>query len=97
MPMSRLLHGRLLDVLAPIRTCPRVICSRPDERAEHRRLAAAGGAEQRDELAGFEREVDAVERALAGAVVLHDVDELDGGAALRRATRRRCGGDGVMA
>ena len=66
--MLRARGGRSLTTSPPMRTAPPVMSSRPGDHAQGRRLAAARRADQRDEFAVGDVEIDAahgLDRAVA--------------------------------
>ncbi len=77
------------DIFAVDQDAPGSHELKPGQRAKHRGLAAAGRAEECDELAGPHGQAHARERPVAGEI-LDDVDELD-----RRAFRADVVGLGV--
>ena len=60
--MSRLLAGMFVTSLPSMTTRPEVGVSKPGHDPERGRLPAAGRAEQGEELAGLERDVDLLDR-----------------------------------
>ena len=75
-PMSRLLGGIPVMSLPSTTIRPSSGPVEAGDEAERGRLAAAGGAEQREELALAERDVDPVQR-LDGAEVAVEVLQLE--------------------
>ena len=61
MAMSRSFGATELTSLPSMRISPSLTLSKPGDHGEERRLAAAGRADERDELAGARLEVDALE------------------------------------
>ncbi len=60
--MSRSLGWDSRTERSPIRMSPPARFGKPGNDVEQRGLAAAGGTEQNEELAAFERDVDALQR-----------------------------------
>ena len=77
MPVSRLARGHARDVLAADQHLPGGGAVEPGEQPQRRGLAAARRAEQREQLAGLELQVEPVER-VRGAEAAPDAPELDG-------------------
>ena len=78
--MSRLAADRLVMSLPPTTTRPVSASSQPREQAQGRGLAAAGRAEQRDQLAGMQGQVQVIERDHRAVVPAQSLQpHLDGG------------------
>ena len=74
--MSRSFGGTLFTTRSPMRISPAGDVLQPGDHAQQRGLAAAGGADQHDELAVGDRDVDAVDD-LGGPEGLLDVADTD--------------------
>jgi hypothetical protein len=59
--MLRCFGSRSLTTSPPIRSVPPEIVLEPRDHPQRRRLAAAGGADEDDEFAVLDRQVDAVD------------------------------------
>ena len=80
MPMSRLAAEQAGDVLAADDDAAGVGVLEPREQAQRRGLAAARRAEQRDQLAGLQGQVEVVERDHGTVVPAQSLQpHLDGG------------------
>ena len=62
MPKSRAAGGRLETSRPPMLDCPRCLRIETGDRAQQRGLAAAGRAEEADELAGHHIQRDVIQR-----------------------------------
>ena len=74
--MSRAFGGRSFTTSSPTRTVPPVISSRPGDHAQRARLAAPGRADEDDELAVGDLEVELVDGPRAVGVDLRQPVEL---------------------
>jgi hypothetical protein len=68
-----------LTTRGPIRISPSGYLLEPGDHAQQRRLAAARGSDQHQELTVGDAEVDVIDREVSTAVDLGDLRELDGG------------------
>ena len=79
MAMSRSFGAMLLTTLPPMRSSPSVMSSRPGDHVQRRRLPAARRADEDDELAVGDVEVDLVDGQRAVGIALGDVVQDDVG------------------